>query len=382
MRSAKRPLPREHGTGLAAETPIRAFSPGNSEMFGDHRILTRKCALISREEFTSQHVHAFFGCRRMQKTKVERIKSLHETFLQMSETGVAHFCKDEGKDASVFGFCRVNVLEAAAWSRELTICGAALASNKEATDPKKRIYDLFSMCGLKAISWTRRLSEVGRVPSRWRFAWVGTVNRTLTFFQGHYVEMQQQPRDKIKTKLDDRVWMFDRTKFEHNRHRAEVGAGYTRTSVALCRRSSLLTDLPLSGPGEKRKAPEAECIPWQPVQYLDTSCDTERLKILCTVALSPGGAGAATVPVASPKGPRGIKQRDVAVPPRGPLVVFDLLFSLVWRLCPCFCHRELGLGWRVLSLTRVCSAGRVGGTAGAEWRAGPVGRAGKVRCRG
>ena len=343
VRTARRPLPREHGTGLAAETPIRAFSPGNSEMFGEHRILSRKCALISRDEFTSQHVYAFFRCRRMQKTKVERIMALHETFLQMSETGVAHFFKEEGNDASVFGFCRVNVLEAAAWSRELTICGAALASNKEATDPKKRVYDLFSMCGLKAISWTRRLSDVGQVPPRWRFAWVGTMNQTLTFFQGRYVEMQEHPKDKIKTKLDDRVWTFDKAKFEHNKHRAEVGAGYTRTSVALCPRSGLLTEryVPLSGPGQKRKAPEAEFFPWQPVQYLDTSCDTERLKILCAVALSPRGP--ATEPVASPKGPRGIKQRDVAVPQRGPLVVFDLPFSLVWRLCRCFCHRELGV---------------------------------------
>ena len=272
--------------------------------------------------------------------------ALHETFLQMSETGVAHFCKKEGNDASVFGFCRVNVLEAAAWSRELTICGAALASNKEATDPKKRVYDLFSMCGLKAISWTRRLSsfsDAGQAPSRWRFAWVGTVNQTLTFFQGRYVEMQEHPKDKIKTKLDDRVWTFDKAKFEHNKHRAEVGAGYTRTSVALCPRSGLLTEryVPLSGPGQKRKAPEAEFFPWQPVQYLDTSRDTERLKILCAVALSPRGP--ATEPVASPKGPRGIKQRDVAVPQRGPLVVFDLPFSLVWRLCRCFCHRELGV---------------------------------------
>ena len=125
VRTARRPLPREHGTGLAAETPIRAFSPGNSEMFGEHRILSRKCALISRDEFTSQHVYAFFRCRRMQKTKVERIMALHETFLQMSETGVAHFFKEEGNDASVFGFCRVNVLEAAAWSQEGLARGAA-----------------------------------------------------------------------------------------------------------------------------------------------------------------------------------------------------------------------------------------------------------------
>ena len=225
-------------------------------MFGNQHAFSSECALWSREEFTCAHIHSFFGMQsaQMQSTKVERLKLLHETFWRMAEAGIAEFFKGDfkGEDnpskppcaacrnpweteyESVFGFHRINVVEAAAWSRELVACGAALASNKDTTYPKNKVYDLFQMCGIKP-HW-RCLAYAQH---RWAGAWDRGGKQELTFSflqtsetirEGQYVCMQERLEDRKKNKknMGARLWTFDRDRFERQKDRAEVGAGKKR----------------------------------------------------------------------------------------------------------------------------------------------------------
>ena len=150
-------------------------------MFGNQHAFSGKCALLSRDDFTREHIERFFGIQgaQMQSTKVERLKLLHETFWRMAEAGIAQFfkggddlpappcagCRDpsETEYESVFGFHRINVVEAAAWSRELVACAAVLAPNRDTTYPKNKIYDLFYLCGIKSLHWRCR----AHVRHRW-----------------------------------------------------------------------------------------------------------------------------------------------------------------------------------------------------------------------
>ena len=210
-------------------------------MFGQHHVLSGQCALCSRKEFTSERIHTFFDMQstKMQCTKVERIIDLHETFLKMAETGIAQFFRDEHtQQGSVFGFHKINVVEPAAWSRELVACGTALESNKETTYPKNKVYELFQLCGIKAQCWRSLIYH----PRQWRDAWNDAVKQRLTFTflqasdtmrQGQYVSMQELLEDKNKKNMDARVWTFDRNKFERQKYRAEVGAGKKRKEPLL-----------------------------------------------------------------------------------------------------------------------------------------------------
>ena len=222
-------------------------------MFGNQHAFSGKCALWSRDEFTREHIERFFGIQgaQMQSTKVERLKLLHETFWRMAEAGIAQFlkggddlptppcagCRDpsESEDESVFGFHRINVVEAAAWSRELVACAAVLAPNRDTTYPKNKIYDLFYLCGIKSLHWRCR----AHVRHRWAGAWDRAGQQALTFSfletsgtmrEGQYVCMQERLEDRRKNKknMGAPIWIFDRGRFERQKDRAEVGAGKKR----------------------------------------------------------------------------------------------------------------------------------------------------------
>ena len=222
-------------------------------MFGNQHAFSGKCALWSRDAFTREHIERFFGIQgaQMQSTKVERLKLLHETFWRMAEAGIAQFlkggddlptppcagCRDpsESEDESVFGFHRINVVEAAAWSRELVACAAVLAPNSDTTYPKNKIYDLFYLCGIKSLHWRCR----AHVRHRWAGAWDRAGQQALTFSflqtsgtmrEGQYVCMQERLEDRRKNKknMGAPIWIFDRGRFERQKDRAEVGAGKKR----------------------------------------------------------------------------------------------------------------------------------------------------------